>query len=108
IIQGRRRFKVEKILEEDPYFKARVTSLEDEWPESEEDKKEFNAYSSSIRDLATQIIKLSPNIPSEASVILNNIENTSFLIHFVASNLSSGLNEKQQLLTMNDLNGKAE
>ncbi len=108
IIQGRRRFKVEEIIEEDPYFKARVTSLEDEWPKSEEAKKEFNAYSSSIRDLATQIIKLSPNIPSEASVILNNIENTSFLIHFVASNLSSGLNDKQQLLSMNDLNGKAE
>lgn len=108
IIQGRSRFQIEAVTEEVPYFRASIKILEDVSPVSAKDKKEFDAYSSSIKDLATQIINLSPNIPNEATVVLNNIEKTSFLIHFVASNLSTGLREKQQLLAMNDLSAKAE
>lgn len=108
IIQGRSRFQIEEVIEEEPYFRARIKALGDILPESKKAKKEFDAYSSSIKDLATQIINLSPNIPNEATVVLNNIEKTSFLIHFVASNLSTGLKEKQQLLGMNDLSEKAD
>ncbi len=108
IIQGRTRFQIEKVVSEEPYFKAAVKSLEVERPETEEKEEAFNAYSSSIKDLATKIIKLSPNIPNEANAILNNIEDTAFLIHFVASNLSSELTEKQKLLEINDLTERAE
>ncbi len=108
IIQGRSRFQIKEITAEEPYFHARIKVLKEDWPKSEKDKKEFDAYSSSIKDMAKQIINLSPTIPNEANVILSNIENTSFLIHFVASNLSTGLKEKQQLLAMNNLTGKAE
>ncbi len=73
-----------------------------------QDNQHFAATVSSIKDLAGQIIQLSPNMPSEASIILKNIENPSFLIHFVSSNLNSDLNEKQALLEMNDIKARAE
>jgi ATP-dependent Lon protease len=105
IIQGKRRFKVKKITAEEPYFKAEVELLEeDEAPKNED----FNAYVANIKELAGQIIQLSPNIPSEASIILKNIENPSFLIHFISSNLNTELTEKQKLLEMNNIEKRAD
>ncbi len=106
IIQGRRRFRIVAITEEDPYFKARIGLLQDELPA--EVDTEFDVYISSIKDLAGQIIQLSPNLPSEASIILKNIENTAFLVHFVSSNLNSELRDKQHLLEINNLRTRAE
>ena len=105
IIQGRKRFKIEEITTEDPYFKARIKLLEDE---SLSGDKDLNALVGSIKDLAGQIIGLSPNLPSEAAIILKNIENPSFLIHFVSSNLNSDLKEKQKLLEISNLKARAE
>ncbi|HRO45135.1 endopeptidase La [Agriterribacter sp.] len=107
IIQGRKRFAIEKIVAEDPYFRATIHLLEEDKVNIDDDQH-FAATVSSIKDLAAQIILLSPNMPSEASVILKNIENPSFLIHFVSSNISSDLKEKQELLEMNDLKVRAE
>ena len=105
IIQGKRRFAVQEFTNEDPYFKASIQLLEE--PEMAEDQQ-FDATVSSIKDLASQIIQLSPNLPSEATVILRNIENPSFLVHFVSSNLNGELSEKQKLLEINDLSERAE
>ena len=105
IIQGRRRFKIEEIISEDPYFKAKIKTLEDENLSSDAD---FNAMVGSIKDLAGQIVGLSPNLPSEAAIILKNIENPSFLIHFVSSNLNSDLKQKQKLLEISNLKARAE
>ena len=105
IIQGKRRFKVTSILSEEPYFKAQVELLEEsEAPQNDD----FDAYVATIKDLATQIIQLSPNIPSEASIILRNIENPSFLIHFISSNLNTELMEKQRLLELNNIETRAD
>lgn len=107
IIQGRKRFIIENVTAEDPFFKANIKLLEDEKINMETDQH-FAATVSSIKDLAGQIIVLSPNMPSEASVILKNIENPSFLIHFVSSNINSDLKEKQELLEINDIKVRAE
>src|SRR5687768_6948272 len=105
IIQGKKRFKIESITAEDPFFKAQVKLLaEDEAPKDQD----FDAYVSNIKDLASQIINLSPNLPSEASIILKNIENPSFLIHFVSSNLSTDLADKQKLLQLNNIKARAD
>src|SRR3954468_10675516 len=77
IIQGKSRFSIKNILSEEPYFKAHIDVVVEEEAPNDPD---FQAYVSNIKDLATEIIQLSPNIPSEASVILRNIENPSFLI----------------------------
>ena len=105
IIQGKKRFKTDEITSDDPYFKAKITVLEDE-PLG--DNNDFEAMVGSIKELAGQIIQLSPNMPSEASIILKNIENPSFLIHFVSSNLNSTLVEKQRLLEINNIKARAE
>lgn len=105
IIQGKRRFKVKQITSDEPYFKAEVELLEeDEAPKNED----FSAYVANIKELAGQIIQLSPNIPSEASIILRNIENPSFLIHFISSNLNTELAEKQKLLELNNIETRAD
>ena len=101
IIQGKRRFKVEEPVAKDPYFIARVTPLEDQKPV--ERTREFNAIIGSLKDLALRIIKLSPNIPQEASFAIKNIENTTFLINFVGSNTDVNVQEKQKLLETDDL-----
>jgi len=105
ILQGKRRFKVGAVTAEDPYFKAQVVLLQEEEAPKEQD---FEAYVSNIKDLAAQIIQLSPNIPSEASIILKNIENPSFLIHFISSNLNTELHEKQQLLEIHHIKSRAD
>ncbi|HYF33598.1 MAG TPA: endopeptidase La [Chitinophagaceae bacterium] len=105
IIQGKRRFKLVAITAEDPYFKAEIKLLEEEEAPKNQD---FEAYVANIKDLASQIIQLSPNIPSEASIILKNIENPSFLIHFVSSNLNTELAEKQKLLELNHVQARAD
>ncbi len=105
IIQGKKRFKLIKITTEDPYFKATVKLFdEDVIPEDED----FAAYVSNIKDLASQIVQMSPNLPTEASIILKNIENPSFLINFVSSNLNSDLSEKQRLLEIDDVKARSE
>ncbi len=105
IIQGRSRFQIESILFDDPYFKAKIIKLEEDESPKEED---FDAYVSNIKELATEIVKLSPNIPTEASIILKNIENPSFLIHFVSSNLNTDIREKQELLKLNRIRERAD
>lgn len=105
IIQGKKRFKVEEITTDEPYFKAKIKTLEEEVLNNDND---FNAMVGSIKDLAAQIINMSPNLPSEAAIILKNIENPSFLIHFVSSNLNSDIKDKQRLLVINNIKARAE
>ena len=105
IIQGRKRFRLASITSEDPYFKGRIELLEEQ---TIVDDQHFDATVSSLKDLAGQIIQISPNIPSEAAIILRNIENASFLIHFISSNLNSELHEKQLLLETDDLKLRSE
>jgi ATP-dependent Lon protease len=105
IIQGKSRVQIGQFTQEDPFFKVKLTRLADEpAPEG----ADFEAYVANIKDLATEIIQLSPNIPSEASIILRNIENPAFLIHFVSSNLQAELSEKQRLLEINSIRERAE
>ncbi|MEN9600056.1 MAG: endopeptidase La, partial [Bacteroidota bacterium] len=104
IIQGKKRFEWTEMVSEDPYFKAAIRLFEEE---EAPDTADFQAYVSSIKDLASQIVQLSPNLPTEAAIILKNIENPSFLINFVSSNLNSDIQEKQLLLEMQDINERA-
>ncbi|MBL0232297.1 MAG: endopeptidase La [Chitinophagaceae bacterium] len=105
IIQGKSRFKIDSILFDDPYFKAKIIRLEEDESPAEAD---FDAYVSNIKELATEIVKLSPNIPTEAAIILKNIENPSFLIHFVSSNLNTDIREKQELLKLDRIRERAD
>ena len=106
IIQGKKRFELLEMKEEDPFFKASIKVLVEEKVGKED--QNFQAYLSNIKDLATQIIQLSPSFPSEAAMILKNIENPLFLINFVSSNLNVEIVNKQGLLEENNISLKAE
>lgn len=105
IIQGRQRFRIKHIITDDPYIKAEVEPLKDIEPTNQ---KEFQIVVDSIKELAAEIIKLSPNIPSEASIVLKNIDNPTFLMHFISSNLNNTNSEKQEMLEMDDLHERAQ
>lgn len=93
------------IVSEEPFFKATITILKEE---TTPEDANFQAQAGSIKDLAGQIIQLSPNIPSEAAIILKNIENPSFLIHFVSNNLNADIVEKQKLLETQNIRERAD
>jgi ATP-dependent Lon protease len=94
------------MVEVDPFFKAKVAIIEEETILKED--QNFQALLATIKDLATQIIQMSPNFPSEAAMILKNIESPLFLINFVSSNLNVTINEKQALLELNGITARAE
>ena len=104
ILQGRKRFRLEEMTSDDPHMLGRITMLEYELPKN---KLEFKALLSSVRDAAKHIIELSPQIPSEAVVMLKNINNDNFLLNFIASNLGIKIHEKQALLEFSNLREKA-
>ena len=105
IIQGKKRFEIDRIISEKPYITANIKNS----PESNPGPKnsEFTATIDSIKDLALEIIKRNPNIPSEASFAIKNIESNSFLINFVSSNLNLPVSDKQVILEINDLQERA-
>ncbi|MDX2002519.1 MAG: endopeptidase La [Chitinophagales bacterium] len=105
IIQGRQRLKVNEIKSEDPYILATISPLSDIEAVNE---KEFDATISSIKELSAQIIRMSPNIPSEASIVLKNIDNPTFLMHFISSNLNNDIQDKQVILETDDLAVRAQ
>ena len=105
IIQGRKRFELGEMMQEEPYYKASVTELVEAKPSKLD--KEFKALVDSVKDLALNIIELSPNIPTEATIAVKNIESASFLINFVSSNMNISLIEKQNLLENTDLFDRA-
>ncbi len=105
IIQGKKRFKVKEVVSEQPYITATIEDLPEAKPALK--NKEFTAIIDSIKDLALEIIKESPNIPSEASFAIKNIESNSFLVNFVSSNMNLSVSEKQELLENNDLKSRA-
>ena len=100
IIQGKSRFEVEEFTADAPYMKAKVKYLTEKFPKRL--SKEVKAILQSIRDAANKIMSLNPEIPKEAQVALDNIDKTSFLIHFLCSNINTDAKEKQKLLEIND------
>lgn len=105
IIQGKRRFKIADIVQDEPYLRAKVEAFSDV-PSIHKDE-EFNAIVDSLKDISMEIIQQSPNIPSEASFAIRNIESPSFLINFISSNMNADVDKKQYLLEMNDLKDRA-
>jgi ATP-dependent Lon protease len=101
IIQGKKRFQVESFVSEEPFFVAKTKAISDVKPGSKD--REFEAIVGSLKDLSLRIIKLSSNIPPEASFAVKNIESSSFLINFICSNSDVDLKDKQLLLQENNL-----
>lgn len=105
ILQGKKRFEIDQVTTELPYLKATIKEVPENRPEN--DEAEFSTIIESVKELAIQIIKESPNIPTEATFAIKNIESKSFVINFVSSNMNLSVKEKQDLLSINDLKERA-
>jgi len=105
ILQGKKRFEIDSVTTENPYLRATIKEVEEKRPGKQD--TEFQAIIESTRELAIQIIKESPNIPTEATFAIKNIESQSFLVNFVSSNMNLSVKEKQDLLTINVLKERA-
>lgn len=105
ILQGKKRFEIAKMISDTPYFNALIKEVPEKRPGVTD--TEFSAIIDSIKEIAIQIIKESPNIPTEATFAIKNIESKSFLINFVSSNMNLTVKEKQDLLSMNILKERA-
>lgn len=105
ILQGIKRFEWIEMLQTEPYFKATIKTIEDKKPTNK--NKEYQAVIDSVKDMALKIVDINPALPSEASMAINSIESSSFLINFVSSNLNLTINEKQSLLEITNLKNRA-
>ena len=105
IIQGKKRFEIEEVTQEEPYLKAKVKEAVDE--REIDDQKEFDAIIDSIKDLALEVIKENPMLPSEASFAIKNIQSSSFLVNFISSNMELSVSQKQVLLEKDNLKERA-
>jgi ATP-dependent Lon protease len=104
IIQGKRKFELSGISQELPYFRGNTEAVTDGKASK---SKETNATVESIRELASQIVEISPNIPTEANFALKNINSPNFLINFISSNLNVSVDEKQEILELGTFKKKA-
>jgi len=100
IIQGKMRFRVQEFLTEDPYLRAKIEGLAETFPSLR--NKPTRAIVESLKDAATKILTLNPEIPREAQIALDNIDSPSFLTHFLSSNINAEVKDKQKLLEIDD------
>ena len=105
IIQGKQRFRLNEEVQSEPYIKSSIHKFEEIRPKTD---KEFKALMASIKEMAMEIIQLSPNIPSEAGIAIKNIESSSFLINFISSNMNADVASKQQMLEVVNLHERAK
>ena len=105
IIQGKKRFSIEKVISKKPFLTCSINELKEISPKN--DNKKFIAIIDSIKDLALKIIEENPSIPSEASFAIKNIHSSSFLVNFVSSNMNISVAEKFKILSINDLQKRA-
>lgn len=105
ILQGRKRCIVTEWIKDDPYLEARITKREHI---ASTKSIEYEAIIKSIQEKSRKIVELSPQIPNEAQLLLRNINNDRFLLHFISANINIPIEQKQQLLEMDDLQKKAE
>ncbi|WP_348667751.1 endopeptidase La [uncultured Polaribacter sp.] len=105
IIQGKKRFEIEAIIQDKPYLKATVKeAIEDK---EVDDEKEFEAIIESIKEQALEVIKENPMLPSEASFAIKNIKSDSFLVNFISSNMDLSVAQKQVILEKDNLKERA-
>jgi len=105
VIQGKSIFEVEEFTQSDPFFRAIVKPIRQNMDLS---GVELDASIRSVKETSSKIVNLSPNIPSEASIAINNISSPSFLLNFISSNLQVSIADKQELLEIRNFSERLE
>ena len=96
ILNGLEKIEIREYVSTEPYFTARVTALRDTTPDMT--TIEFEALVDSIRDVALNIINVSPSMPKEAAFAIKNIDSRRGIINFICSNMELTDEDRQSLL----------
>ncbi len=105
IIQGKKRIQLNSVVEQEPFIKATTVELVDDL--FVEDNNEFKEIIKTVKETALNVIEENPNIPTEGTFAIKNIQSNSFLINFISSNIDLSVSEKQELLEINSLKERA-
>jgi ATP-dependent Lon protease len=105
IIQGVQKFKIKEFVQEEPYVRAEVELLPFKRHKAD---KQLQGMLNAMKDMAIEIINLSPNIPKEATIAIKNLDSPAFIVNFIASNMNIDVKEKQKLLEIQDIYKKSE
>ena len=104
ILQGKKRIKLNEIVEESPYLRGKVTVLKDDKYSKD---KEFNALISAIKDMMIKVLMTAVEPQKEVIFSLKNNRNAMYLVNFGCSNLVSGVDNRQELLEISNLKERA-
>ena len=99
VVHGLIRFRVVQWLATEPFLRAKIEVLTSHFTPS----KALTAMINNVRQMARQMIQLSPNIPEEVQVILDNIDDPGALADFLSANININLEQKQKLLEETDI-----
>ncbi len=105
IIQGKQKATLKKLTSTSPFLMGEVDIIPDDIPEND---IEFDAIVQSIKEKARKIVEMSPQIPNEAIIMIENVKSKTFLLNFLASNLNIPISEKQEILEINDIKNRAD
>lgn len=105
ILQGKKPFLLDSLVEDEPYLTGKITMLEDTMPDKSD--REFEALISTIKDLTIKMLGASSDPPRDLIFSIKNNKNVLYLINFSCSNIPSGAAEKQELLLIGDLKDRA-
>ncbi|MDO6802930.1 endopeptidase La [Wenyingzhuangia sp. 1_MG-2023] len=105
IIQGKKRMQIKEAVQQEPYLTATAVEIIDDL--FVQDTDEFKEIIETVKETALNVIQENPNIPTEGTFAIKNIQSNSFLINFISSNIDLSVEEKQELLEINNLQDRA-
>jgi ATP-dependent Lon protease len=99
ILQGISRIRMLEVSGQDPFMTARVQPL----PDPTGSSVELEALVSNLKDVAKRVIKLMPDLPKEASSLIDSVSEPGQLADLITSNLDVQVEEKQEILEIFDI-----
>lgn len=100
ILQSYSRFRLGEVTRMKPYMRAHVEKIPEILPEA--DDREYTALVDTCKDSTIRLIRMSDTVRDEAAFAIRNISNPIFLISFICTNLPFPIEEKSELLAIND------
>ncbi|MEC9073356.1 MAG: LON peptidase substrate-binding domain-containing protein, partial [Myxococcota bacterium] len=99
VVQGLERVKCVEFVQTEPYIVAEVQAA----PVEDEDSVEVAALMRSLKQMATEVIELIPELPNGAAELVTHIDSPSRLAYMVMTHLAVPVGDKQEVLQEEDL-----
>ena len=99
VVQGVSRIKIERFVDNDPYYQAKILQIAEE---DEDESLEIEALMGNVKELFRKVVELSPQVPSELTAMITNLKKAGMLSDFIVSSLNIPIEEKQEILEVID------